>query len=100
MGETTAAYTGKPMDLEWKDYGIEMHIEKQDLPPGIAECPMTVSVAVSGDFEFPGSSELVSGVYKLDSSLVPSNLSASSPIASADPKVSRAMKSAPAWISS
>ena len=73
VGETTATYSGEPMDLSWNEYGIEMHIDKQDLPPGVSECPVTVSAAVSGEFDFPEDTEPASGVYKFDTPLVPKN---------------------------
>ena len=71
VGEATTVYTGKAMDIKYDEYGIAMHLEGQDLPPDVTEYPVAVSVAVSGEFDLPGSSELVSGVYKIDSSFVP-----------------------------
>ena len=72
IAETTATYSGKAKTYKWKDGGMEMDFEDEDLPPGVTESSITVSTAVSGESDFPGSSELVSGLYKFEASYKPS----------------------------
>lgn len=57
--------------MKYENLGIQVHLEDQDLPLDVSEYPVSVSVAISGDFELPEKSELVSGVYKISSSFVP-----------------------------
>ena len=56
---------GKKYSFEWKGYGFRIHIPKGALPTDISECTIHITASLSGQFQFPEGSELVSGVYWL-----------------------------------
>ena len=56
---------GKEQSFEWKGYGFRIHIPKGALPTDISECTIHITASLSGQFQFPKGSELVSGVYWL-----------------------------------
>ena len=63
-----ASITIKPAEarsFEWKGYGFRIHIPKGALPTDLSECTIHITASLSGQFQFPEGSELVSGVYWL-----------------------------------
>ena len=55
----------KEQSFEWKGYGFRIHIPKGALPTDISECTIHITASLSGQFQLPEGSELVSGVYWL-----------------------------------
>ena len=49
--------------FEWEEYGFKLHAPKGSLPEGLDQCDVKVKVSLSGQFDLPENSELVSAVY-------------------------------------
>ena len=66
IGETSVVITSKAQTINWKGYGLKVHIPQGALPVGLEECRLLIKV-LSGQFAFPENTSLVSAVYCLDS---------------------------------
>ena len=53
--------------FNWAGYGLKLHIPQGILPAGLKECKLLIKVGLSGKFEFPQNTFLVSAVYLIDS---------------------------------
>lgn len=60
-------YTGKATTFNCS-VGIKISLPDDALPPGAKECEITVKSSISGQFEFPKDTKLVSAVYWIHSS--------------------------------
>ena len=49
--------------FEWRGYGLRLHIPKGSLPPGMEECRINVRASLSGQFQLPEDSALLSPVF-------------------------------------
>ena len=67
IGETSILVTNQAQTFHWIGYGLKLHIPQAALPADLEECRLFVKVGLSGHFEFPESTFLVSAVYWLDS---------------------------------
>ena len=45
------------------DRGFKLHIPEDALPPEVDECRVHVKASLSGQFQFPEGTELISGIY-------------------------------------
>ena len=63
IDKTSFIYTGKAQSYEWRRFGFRMHIPENALPPEVDECRVHVKVSLSGQYQFPEDTELVSGIY-------------------------------------
>ena len=63
IDKTSFTYTGKAQSYKWRRFGFRMHIPENALPPEVDECRIHVKVSLSGQFQFPEGTELISGVY-------------------------------------
>ena len=63
IAETHFVLTKGAQSFEWEDYGFRLHAPKGSLPEGLDQCEVKVKVSLSGHFDLPESSELVSAVY-------------------------------------
>ena len=61
--------TTKERFVYCKDYGFKLHIPENSLPRGRTHCNITITVALSGEFQFPENSVLVSAIYELTTDL-------------------------------
>ena len=67
IGSTSFIYRGA-FSFTWKDHGFKLHLPENALPPDLSECFIEIRAALSGQFQFPDGSELVSGIYSIHSS--------------------------------
>ena len=51
--------------FEWREYGFMLHVPEGSLPPEMTQTIVDVRVSLSGQFEFPEDSDLVSATYWL-----------------------------------
>ena len=63
IDHTSFLYNGRAQSFVWRRYGFKMHLPKNALPPGADKCLIYVKASLSGQFHFPESTELVSGIY-------------------------------------
>ena len=67
IGETSIFVTNQAQSFQWKGYGLKLHVPQEVLPPGLKHCRLHIKVGLSGEFELPENSSLVSAVYWIDS---------------------------------
>ena len=63
IDHTSFTYTGRAQSFEWANRGFKLHIPENALPPEVDECRFHITASLSGQFQFPEDSELVSGIY-------------------------------------
>ena len=51
--------------FEWREYGFMLHVPERSLPPEMTQTTVDVRVSLSGHFQFPEDSDLVSATYWL-----------------------------------
>lgn len=61
MEESTVTVTNATKS--WEAHGIQLEISEDSLPEGVDQCSLTIKVSLTGDYEFPENSHLVSAVY-------------------------------------
>ena len=49
--------------FQWKGYGLRLHVSKDSLPAGTVECRINIKVSLSGQFQLPEDSDLLSPVF-------------------------------------
>ena len=67
IAETSVLITNQAQTFNWKGYGLKLHIPQGALPAGLEECRLVMKVGLSGQFELPENTSLVSAVYWIDS---------------------------------
>ena len=63
--ETTKVVTNDQLSFYWEGYGLRLNIPKGSLPKGVEQCTIKIMASLSGQYEFPEESHLVSGVFWL-----------------------------------
>ena len=63
--ETTLVVTNNPQSFIWKGYGLKIHIPQGCLPEDVDKCTIKIQASLSGLYEFPDNSFLVSAVFWL-----------------------------------
>ena len=63
IDHTSFTYTGQAQSFEWVNRGFKLHIPEDALPPEVDECRVHITASLSGQFQFPEDTELVSGIY-------------------------------------
>lgn len=54
---------GTPLIYHWRGYGLKIYIPSDALKPGTPTLTMSIQASLSGHFQLPDDTELVSGVY-------------------------------------
>ena len=67
IAETNVVITNQARTFNWAGYGLKLHIPQGALPPGLEKCKLLMKVGLSGQFELPENTSLVSAVYWIDS---------------------------------
>ena len=49
--------------FQWKGYGLRLHVDKGSLQPSTEEYKINVRASLSGQFQLPGDSDLLSPVF-------------------------------------
>ena len=52
-------------DFTWDDFGLKLHFRKDSLPEGMEQCTIDIKASLSGQYELPEDSHLVSAVFWL-----------------------------------
>ena len=63
--ETAVKVTNSPQPFVWLGRGLKLNIPKGSLPAGIDEVTIYIQASLSGQYEFPENSHLVSAVFWL-----------------------------------
>ena len=63
LGHTSFTYTGRAQSFEWLNHGFKIHFPENALPSEVNECRVHVTASLSGQFQFPDDTELISGIY-------------------------------------
>ena len=64
-GETTVVVTNSQQSFTWEGFGLKLHIPKGCLPVGMQQCVVNLMASLSGQYEFPENTHLVSAVFWL-----------------------------------
>ena len=67
LAETEFTYTGAAESFEWSGHGFRLHFPGSVLPRDMSACVLNVKAAISGQFQLPKDTELVSGIYCISS---------------------------------
>ena len=67
IAETNVLVTNEAQTFNWKGYGLKLHIPPGTMPADLEECRLLMKVGLSGQFELPENTSLVSAVYWIDS---------------------------------
>ena len=63
MGEADFRVLTQGGTFQWKGYGLRLHVLKDSFPAGMEECRINIKVSISGQFQLPEDSELLSPVF-------------------------------------
>ena len=63
IGETDFIVSTKASSFEWEGYGLRLSISEDSLPTDMEECKINIKASLSGPFELPEDSELLSPVF-------------------------------------
>ena len=63
--EVKLKVTNSPQLFEWKSYGLRLNIPPGSLPSHIKSCTITIRASLSGQYQFPRNTHLVSPVFWL-----------------------------------
>ena len=63
IGEVEFTVSTEGGSFEWKGYGLRLHVPKDSLSAGTAECRINIRVSLSGQFQLPEGSDLLSPVF-------------------------------------
>ena len=63
-GETTLVISNSVVQhFEWQRFGLKIHTHEHCLPRGMEQCIVSIKVSLTGQYEFPENSHLVSAVF-------------------------------------
>ena len=63
VAEADFVITNQARSYCWEEYGFRLHVPEDSLKEGLSETTVNVRVSLSGHFQLPANSELVSAVY-------------------------------------
>ena len=63
IGETDFIVSTKGGFFEWEGYGLRLSISEDSLPIGMEECRINIRASLSGPFQLPEDSDLLSPVF-------------------------------------
>jgi len=63
IGETHFTVPNKGGSFEWKGFGLRLYVPKNSIPASMAECTINIKASLSGEFQFPEDSDLLSPVF-------------------------------------
>ena len=67
-GEAEFTVSTEGGTFQWKGYGLRLHVSKDSLPAGMGECRINIRVSLSGQFQLPEGSDLLSPVFWISAS--------------------------------
>ena len=63
IAQKTFILTQEEIEIKFEGYGLQLHVPANSLPTNISETQLNVQVSLSGPFQIPSNSELLSAVY-------------------------------------
>ena len=63
IGEVEFRVQTEGGSFEWKGFGIRLHVSKDSLPAGVRQCKINIRVSLSGQFQLPEGTDLLSPVF-------------------------------------
>ena len=63
IGETTFTVPNQGAAFKWEGYGLKLHVPEGGLPVGMGECKIKIRASLSGQFQLPVDSDLLSPVF-------------------------------------
>ena len=63
VAERDFVITNQARSYRWDEFGFRLHVPENSLEAGLSETTVNVRVSLSGHFQLPADSELVSAVY-------------------------------------
>ena len=63
VGETDFVVSTEESSFEWVGYGLRISIPEDSLPTGMEQCRINIKMSLSGPFELPEDSDLLSPVF-------------------------------------
>ena len=63
IAQKTFIVTQEKVDLDFIGYGFKLHVPEGALPAEVSETQLDVQVSLSGHFQMPSDSRLISAVY-------------------------------------
>ena len=63
INETEIRFLDQGGTFEWRGYGLRLHVPEGSLPIGVGECKINIRVSLSGQFQLPQGSDLLSPVF-------------------------------------
>ena len=51
------------INFEWNEYGLKLHVSEGSLPVGVEKCQINIRASLSGQFQLPEDSVLLSPVF-------------------------------------
>ena len=63
LGETEFTVPTQGDSFEWKGYGLKLHVSEGSLPEGMDGCRIIIRMSLSGHFQLPEDSDLLSPVF-------------------------------------
>ena len=65
IAETSVLVTNKSQTFHWAGYGLRLHIPPTSLPAGVGQSDIVIKASLTGPFQFPENTTLVSAVFWL-----------------------------------
>lgn len=63
IAKTHLCITNTGRSFYWAGYGLKLSFPADCLPPAVEECFLTIQASISGQYQFPGDTTLVSAVF-------------------------------------
>ena len=51
------------INFQWNEYGLKLHVSEGSLPVGVEKCQINIRASLSGQFQLPEDSVLLSPVF-------------------------------------
>ena len=67
VGETVFVVSAREGFFEWKGYGLILRISEDSLPTSMEECRINIKASLSGPFQLPEDSDLLSPIFWISS---------------------------------
>ena len=62
-GEVEFTVSTEGGSFHWEGYGLRLHVPKDSLPADVGECRINIRVSLSGQFQLPEETDLLSPVF-------------------------------------
>ena len=66
IGRVSVDITNSGEHFVWEDYGLNLTVPENSLPPDVEKCVISISACLSAPFQAPKGHDLVSAVYGIN----------------------------------